>query len=108
MLDSTTEVTLKCHRLVCLYSQTASQHAINCLHSGTSLALVVSTFLLFTYALCAKNKVIRLTPVDLYLISEKSIWKNPVRQIGFLVYFKLDFYCLCSLQKSISKLIFAG
>ena len=25
-----------------------------------------------------------------------------------MVYFKLDFYCLCSLQKSISKLIFAG
>ena len=47
-------------------------------------------------------------PVDLYLISEKSIWKNQVRQTGFLVYFELDFYCLCSLQKSISKLIFAG
>ena len=30
-------------------------------------------------------------PVDLYLISEKSIWKNQVRQTGFLVYFKLDF-----------------
>ena len=25
-------------------------------------------------------------PVDLYLISEKSIWKNQVRQTGFLVY----------------------
>ena len=47
-------------------------------------------------------------PVDLYLISEKSIWKNQVRRTEFLVYFKLDFYCLCSLQKSISKLIFAG
>ena len=47
-------------------------------------------------------------PVDLYLISQKSIWRNQVRQTGFLVYFKLDFYCLCSLQKSISKLIFAG
>ena len=45
-------------------------------------------------------------PVDLYLISEKSIWKNQVRCTGILVYFKLDFYCLCSLQKSISKLIF--
>ena len=31
-----------------------------------------------------------------------------VRQTGFLVYFELDFYCLCSLQKSISKLMFAG
>ena len=49
-----------------------------------------------------------LPPVDLYLISEKSIWKNQVRQTGFLVYFELDFYCLCSLQKSVSKLIFAG
>ena len=45
---------------------------------------------------------------DLYLISEKSIWKNHVQRTGFLVYFELDFYFLCSLQKSISKLIFAG
>ena len=36
-----------------------------------------------------------LTPVDMYLISSKSIWKNQVRQTGFLVYIKLDFYCLC-------------
>ena len=49
-----------------------------------------------------------LPPVDLYLISEKSIWKNQVQQTGFLVYFELNFYCLCSLQKSILKLIFAG
>ena len=48
-----------------------------------------------------------ISPVDLYLISEKSIWKNQVQQTRFLVYFELDFYCLCSLQKSISKLIFA-
>ena len=40
-------------------------------------------------------------PVDLYFISEKSIWKNQVRRTGFLVYFKLDFYCLCSLQNQI-------
>ena len=32
-----------------------------------------------------------LPPVDLYLIFEKSSWKNQVRQIGFLVYFELDF-----------------
>ena len=44
-------------------------------------------------------------PVDLYLISEKSIWKNQLWPTGFLVYFKLDFYCLCNLQKSILKLI---
>jgi hypothetical protein len=42
------------------------------------------------------------------LIFEKSNWKNQVRQTGFLVYFELDFYCLCSLQKSILKLIFTG
>ena len=42
-------------------------------------------------------------PVDLYLIYEKSIWKHQVKQNEFLVYFELDFYCLCSLQKSISK-----
>ena len=42
-------------------------------------------------------------PVDLYLISEKSIWKNQVHRTRFLVYFERDFYCLCSLQKSISK-----
>ena len=47
-------------------------------------------------------------PIHLYLIFEKSSWKNQVRRTGFLVYFKLDFYSLCSLQKSISKLIFAG
>ena len=40
-------------------------------------------------------------PVYLNLISEKSIWENQV-------YFKLDFFCLCSLQTSILKLIFAG
>ena len=45
---------------------------------------------------------------DLYLISEKSIWKNQFRWTGFLVYFELDFYCLCRQQKSVSKLIFAG
>ena len=44
-----------------------------------------------------------LHPVDLFLISEKSIWKNQVWWTGFFVYFKLDFYCLCSLQKSISS-----
>ena len=54
-----------------------------------------------------KNMYIPL--VDLYLISEKSIWKNQVWQTGFLVYFKLDFNCLCSsLKKSISNQIFVG
>ena len=38
----------------------------------------------------------------------KIYFKRQVWLTGFLVYFELDFYCLCSLQKSISKLIFAG
>ena len=46
-------------------------------------------------------------PVDLYLIFEKSTWRNQVRQTGLKTYFELDFHCLCSLQKSILKLIFA-
>ena len=45
-------------------------------------------------------------PIHLYLIFEKSHWKNQVRRTGFLVCFTLDFYYLCSLQKSILKLIF--
>ena len=42
-------------------------------------------------------------PIHLYLIFEISSLKNPVRRTGFFVYFELDFYCLCSLQKSSSK-----
>ena len=37
-------------------------------------------------------------PVDLYLISEKSICKNQVRQTGFLVYFELDSYCTANVD----------
>ena len=50
------------------------------------------------------SQYIACPPVDLYLISEKSILKNQIQRTGFLVYFELDFYCLRSLQKSISKL----
>ena len=39
---------------------------------------------------------------------EKLSLKNQVRRTGFLVYFELEFYYLCSLQKSISKLILVG
>ena len=46
-------------------------------------------------------------PVDLYYIFEKSSWENQVPQTEFLVYLGLIFYCLCSLQKSISKLFFS-
>ena len=45
-------------------------------------------------------------PVYLCLVTEKPIWKNQVRRTGFIVYFEMNFYCLCSLQKLISKLIF--
>ena len=47
-------------------------------------------------------------PIHLYLIFEKSSSKNWFQWIGFSVYFEVDFYCLFSLQKSISKLIFEG
>ena len=42
------------------------------------------------------------------LIFQKSSRKNLVPRTGSLVHFELDFYCLCSLKKSILKLIFAG
>jgi hypothetical protein len=34
-------------------------------------------------------------PIHLYLMFEKSSWKNPVRQTGFLIFFELHFHCLC-------------
>ena len=42
------------------------------------------------------------------LISEKINLEKSIRRTGFLVHFEQDFYCLCCLQKSILKLIFAG
>ena len=42
----------------------------------------------------------------LHLVSKKSIWKNRVWRTEFLVYFEVDFYCMCSLQKSITKIDF--
>ena len=42
-----------------------------------------------------------------YHLSDNSIWKNQVRWTWFLICFEVDFYCLCSLQKSNLKLIFA-
>ena len=42
-------------------------------------------------------------PIHLHLIFEISSLKNQVRRTGFFVYYELDFYCLCSLQKSSSK-----
>ena len=46
--------------------------------------------------------------IHLYLVFwkiklEMSSWKYQVGWIGILVYFKLDFYCLCSLQISSSN-----
>ena len=43
-------------------------------------------------------------PVHLFLVFEISSLKNQVSWTRFLVYFKLDFYCRCCLQKSSSKL----
>ena len=42
-------------------------------------------------------------PIHLYLLCEISSLKNPVRRTGVFVYFELDFYCLCSLQKSLQS-----
>ena len=41
--------------------------------------------------------------IHLHLIFEISSLKNLVRWTGFFVYFKLNFYCMCSLQKSSLK-----
>ena len=89
----TTDLEEICHQVLDLYAQpvTATKDALVSPPPGA--APKVSHFLMFW------------PPVDLYLIFEKSTWRNQVRQTGFLVYFELDFYCLCSLQKSILKLI---
>ena len=42
-------------------------------------------------------------PIHLHLIFEISSLKNQVGRTGFFVYFNLDFYSLCSLQKSSLK-----
>ena len=71
---------------------------------GTCLKIKSELHIVATH----NNPITKSGPIHLYLIFEKSNWKNQVRQTGFFVYFELDFYCLCRLQKSISKLIFAG
>ena len=43
-------------------------------------------------------------PIDLYLISEKSIWKNQNRRTGFLVYFELDFYARVACKSQFQNL----
>ena len=52
---------------------------------------------------CIYNSNYGNPPIHLRLIFEISNLKNLVRQTRFFVYFQLDFYCLCSLQKSSSK-----
>ena len=42
-------------------------------------------------------------PIYIHLILEISSLKNLVWQTGCFVYSQLDFYCLCSMQKSSSK-----
>ena len=39
------------------------------------------------------------------MIGVGLMYKSAKTSLGFLVYLELEFYCLCSLQKSISKLI---
>ena len=46
--------------------------------------------------ICRKAK----RPIYLHLILEISSLKNLVLRTGFFVHFKVDFYCMCSLQKS--------
>ena len=114
----------ECFCFFCTGGQCRSSNVISIVHALVKPTLSLGTNfwkmdLILNLAFTAIQSNIQLTysrgpfgvrglfpPVDLYLISEKSIWKNQVRRTGFLVYFKLDFYCLCSLQKSISKLIF--
>ena len=47
----------------------------------------------------SKSQISSAPPIHLHLIFEISSLKNLVQQTGFFVYFRLDFYCLCSLQK---------
>ena len=49
------------------------------------------------------RELLTLASIDLHLIFEKSSFKNQFGQTWFFVYSVLDFYCLCSLQKSSSK-----
>ena len=71
---------------------------------GTCLKIKSELHIVATH----NNPITKSRPIHLYLIFEKWSWKKQVPRSGFLVYFELAFYCLCSLQKSISKLIFAG
>ena len=67
-----------------------------CTAQSVSAAFTVSHILLYKFA-------VHQTPVDLYLIFEKLSLKNEVWQTGLLVYFELNFYCLCSQQISSLK-----
>ena len=52
-------------------------------HGYVSISLIIVTYChVIVFHICQ----LFCPPVDLYLISEKSIWKNQVRQTGFLVY----------------------
>ena len=62
---------------------------------------IVPTIQLPDYHTIEVERVI--PPIHLHLIFEISNLKNLVRQTGIFVYFELDFYCLCSMQKSCLK-----
>ena len=53
----------------------------------------------FCRPLIFSAQILTFPPVLLHLILEKSSLKNQIWRIEYFVYFELDFYCLCSLQK---------
>ena len=94
------------YKLCQLQNMVIERMTIWILRSGLCISYFLSILLYFSFPEKLTQK--SWPPVDLYLISEKSIWKNHFRGTGVLVYFELDFYSLFSLQKSISMLIFTG
>ena len=87
----------------------ASDSMIAVLTTNTFVQVKVFSYLFFLdyllmnkYSWSQVNKVCHALSICTWFL------KNQVQRTEFLVYFEPDFYCLCSLQKSILKLIFAG
>ena len=55
------------------------------------------------HRLLSQSLQVTQSPIGLHLIFEHLSLKNQVGRTWFFICFKLDFYCLCSLQKSSSK-----
>ena len=72
-----------------------------------SLQFLVSLTFFVNFFFLIKKKSSLLAPypsvLDFWKIEFETFFKNQVGRTWFLVYFKLDFYCLCSLQKSSLK-----